>query len=152
RFGEASEKHDTAGVRAAIDAIRRLADAPGGADDLRVQEALGRVLLLANDPGGARRSLEFVAKRRGEYRDHRDLAMALYLIARDAETGAGVTSIDVVPTLRDALLEIEAARTKVPDEPAARRESAVLEAEIRFQLRDRNGALAALADPAMAKD
>ena len=135
-------------VRAALDALRRLAAAPGGAEDVRVQAGLGTALLRADDPQGAVAAWSVVVKRRGTDLDRIALAEALLGTARQNLASGPRLSVEVVPYLRDALDQLGA--LKDPASVGPRR--AAVEGEVRWLLGDPAAARRALSDAALSKD
>lgn len=134
---------------AAAVAFRRLADAPGGDADVRVQSGLGTALLYAADPVSALEPLGAAVKARGTPLDHLRLAQALTGAARVTIERSATRTIGPVPYLHDAIAQVDAARGK---DPVLTGPLALVEAEARSLLGDLAGARKALAIPELEKD
>ncbi len=131
----------------AVEAFRRLADAPGG-EDPSIQAGLGRACVAAGDPESALPPLRTVARTRGTPADRILLAEALLSVARDRLASGPRLSIEVVPYLEDAQIE---AREAGKDAALAPRRDRIV-GEARWLLGDAAGARAALENPALAAD
>jgi tetratricopeptide (TPR) repeat protein len=134
---------------AAATAFRRLAEAPGGDADARVQSGLGTSLLFDADPVSAIEPLSAAVRLRADPLDRLRLAQSLVGAARLAIERSATRTIGPVPYLNDAIAQVEAARGK---SPATAAPLALVEAEARSLLGDLAGARAALAAPGLEKD
>ncbi|MCC7138373.1 MAG: hypothetical protein IT460_08115 [Planctomycetes bacterium] len=134
---------------AALAAFRALAATPEGAEDPRVLAGLGAALVRTGDPRAALDPVGGAVRRRGNAGDRALYAEALLAVAKENAARGPRSGLDVMPYLRDAVTQGEAAKDATAAE-AARLARAVGEA--RWMLGDAKGARDALAHPGLVGD